>query len=145
MRGIPGLGDPSVPSQTAADPRLGRQPFSQPLGQLTGAPPRTQLTQIRVTPIVNAGGIVQVPTLIVPDTRENRFITLLAPFINFSVYVSAQANFNVLSALALPVGQPYEVALPGFQKLYAVTDSPVFVALQIQIAPAIASDTERRL
>jgi hypothetical protein len=139
------IGDPSLPSQTAADPRLGRQPGGQPLGRDTGAPSRTLLTQVRVTPMVNALGVAQQPTPIVLGTRENRFITLLAPFVNFRVYIAMSANVTPLSSLALPAGIPYEISLAGGQELYAATDAPVFLSVQIQVAPAIASDTERRL
>jgi hypothetical protein len=83
--------------------------------------------------------------MIVPATRENRFVTLTAPLILFSVYVNGEANFSTLSALSLPPGTAYEISLPGNQALYAVTDSPVFVSLRVQIASALAGDTERRL
>jgi len=139
------FGDPSLPATTAADPTLGRQPGGRPLGYYTGAPPRTQLFQINVTPQVNGLGVVQAPTPIVPATTQNRFVTLTAPLIAFAILVSPEASFNALSSYVLPPGLPYEISLPGNEALYAVTTSPVFVALQIQIAPAIASDTERRL
>jgi len=100
---------------------------------------------MQVTPIVNALGVPQIPTLIVPETRENRFITLIAPRNNFAIYIDGAPNLNVLSSLALPAGLPYEVSLPGNEGLWAVTDSPTFQTIQIQIAPAIASDLERRL
>jgi hypothetical protein len=139
------FGDPSLPATTAADPTLGRQPGGRPLGFYTGAPPRTQLTQVNVTPNVNALGVVQQPTLIVPGTTQNRFVTLTAPVLAFTILVSSEASFNPFSSHVLPPGLPYEISLPGNEQLYAVTTAPVFVALQIQIAPAIASDTERRL
>ena len=94
---------------------------------------------------MNALGAVQTPTLIVPVTPPNRFITLVAPWIAFAVLINPEASMNPLSNIVLPPGLPFEIPLPGNQALYAVTTSPVFVQLQIQIAPAIASDTERRL
>jgi hypothetical protein len=140
------FGDPSVPGQSASGPERGRfQPNSQPVGWNTGAPPATRLTQVPVTPIVNGAGIIQQPTLIVPETRENRFVILTAPFVAFVIYINDAANFNVQSSLSLTPGLPYEVSLQGGQKLYAVTDAPVFLPLRVQIAAAIASDTERRL
>jgi hypothetical protein len=142
------FGDPSLPATTAAmDPGAmpGRQPGGRPLGYATGAPPRTQLTQVNVTPNVNALGVVQQPTLIVPGTTQNRFVTLTAPLLAFAILVSSEASFNPFSSYTLPPGLPCEISLPGNEALYAVTTSPVFVPLQIQIAPAIASDTERRL
>lgn len=139
------FGDPSLPATTAADPMLGRQPGGRPLGFYTGAPPRTQLFQVNVTPQVNALGAVQPPTLIVPPTTQNRFVTLAAPFLAFAILVSPEASFNTFSSFTLPPGLPYEISLPGNEQLFAVTTAPVFIALQIQVAPAIASDTERRL
>lgn len=138
------FGDPSLPSTTAADRLDQRQPGGRPLGFYTGAPPRTQLLQVSVTPQVNALGVAQAPTPIVSPTRENRFITLTAPNIAFAVLVCPDSVFNALSSFTLPPGLAYEISLPGNEGLYAVTTSPVFVPLQIQIAPAIASDTERR-
>jgi hypothetical protein len=145
LRSARGFGEPSMPEQAAADRFAPRQPNSYPLGTLTGAPPRTRVLQVLVTPIVNALGVPQPPTMIVPETRENRFITLTPPISAFTVYVNTEAQFNVLSALALTPGVPYEIALAGNQALYAVTNAPTFQALQVQIAPAISSDTERRL
>ena len=145
MGGLRGFGEPSLPFNTAADPRTARQPFSQPLGTLTGAPSRTRLTQLQVTPRANGTGVLQTPTILVEATRENRIVTLTAPWTNFVIYVGNEPSLNLLSALSLPPGLPYEISLAGNQALYAVTDAPVFLTVRIQIAPAIASDTERRL
>jgi hypothetical protein len=140
------FGNPSLPSDTASEQGRPRsQPNTQPVGWLTGAPPATRLLQLPVTPIVNGAGLIQQPTLIVPETRENRFVTLTAPFVAFLIYIDFAANFGTQSSFSLPPGLPYEISLQGNQKLYAVTDSPVFLPLRIQIAAAIASDTERRL
>jgi hypothetical protein len=139
------LGNPTRPADTAAEAPMGRQPHSVPLGAYTGAPPRTRLLQIPVTPLVNALGIPQQPTVIVPETRGNRFVTLLAPINNFSILINGDPSFNPTSSLVLPAGIPYEITLPGNQKLYAATTAPTFQLLQVQIADAIASDTERRL
>ena len=140
-----GFNDPSLPGQVATDPRSLRQPNAQPLGANTGAPPATRLLQLQVTPIANNAGVLQQPTLIVPETRENRFVILTAPFVTFRIYVNPAANFGTQSSFPLPPGLPYEISLQGGQKLYAVTDSPVFLSLAIQITAAISSDTERRL
>lgn len=145
MRSVQDLGDPSVPSVTAAMPGSFRQPGGLPLGAYTGAPSRTLLYRMNVTPMVNALGVVQAPTQIVAPVPQNRFVTLTAPSILFAVLVGPEASFNALSSFTLTAGLPYEISLPGNQALFAVTTSPVFVALQIQIAPAIAADTERRL
>src|SRR5512135_3102908 len=103
------FGEPSLPATTAADSMLGRQPGGRPLGFYTGAPPRTQLTQVNVVPRVNALGVVQQPTLIVPATTQNRFVTLTAPLIAFAILVSPEASFNPFSSYTLPAGLPYEI------------------------------------
>jgi hypothetical protein len=139
------FGNPTRPTDVASDTCNVRQPNSVPVGTYTGAPPRTQLTQIPVTPIVNGAGVAQAPTVIVPETRGNRFVTLLAPINNFAILINGEASFNPTSSLILPAGIPYEITLQGNQKLYAVTTAPTFQLLQVQIADAIASDTERRL
>lgn len=143
--GFHSFGDPSRPSSTAADNYPSRQPGGRPLGYATGAPPRTTFLQINVTPIVNALGVAQQPTLIVPATPDNRFITITAPLVAFAVLINSAATFNPAASFTLPPGLPYELSLPGLEEIYAVTTSPVFVALQIQLAPAIAADMQRRL
>jgi hypothetical protein len=145
MAGVRALGDPSMGATVASDPRTARQPFSQPLGALTGTPTRTRFLQVLVTPLVNGAGVRQPPTLIVEATRENRFVILTAPLMNFRIFINSEANLSLLGSLSLPSGLPFEIPLPGNQALYAVTNAPVFLPLQIQIAAAIASDTERRL
>lgn len=133
------------PLDVAANSQFARQPNTQPVGTNTGAPPNTQLLQLPVTPIVNALGVVQVPTLIVPPTRENRFAILTAPFVGFTIYVNTTPNLSTQTNLALPPGLPYEISLQYDQGLWAVTDSPVFLSLRVQIAAALASNTERRI
>lgn len=130
------LGEPSIPRQTSRDGGM-RPPNSQPAGALTGVPTRTQFFNLQITP-----GLA---TVIVPQTRENRFIILLAPFFAFSIFVGESAGVSDLNGLALPPGIPYEVTLPGNQPLYAVTNAPVRLKLRVQIAPAITGDLERRL
>lgn len=74
--------------------------------------------------------------LIVPPTAANRQIVLLAPVVNFRIYIG-DSGVTPKTGFALPVGQPYEAAIPGLQEIYAVTDAPVFIVLQVQIAPII--------
>lgn len=112
-------------------------PNSQPAGMLTGAPTRTQFLNVQITP--------GVATLIVPQTRENRFVTLLASISVFSIFIGDSAGISTLNGLALPNGLPFEVPLPGNQALYAVSDALVRLQLRVQIAPAITGDIERRL
>lgn len=133
------FGEPSRPRDTAAE--IGRpQPFSQPLGQSTGAPPQTVLRQVVVVPYG------QQATCVVPATRENRFVTLTAPKSNFAIFISGVEAVNPNFGLPLPQGLPYEVSLPGNQAIYAVSDAPgITLKLNVQIASALAGDLERRL
>lgn len=139
MAGFGDFGDPSRPRDTAAE--LARpQPFSQPLGQLTGAPPQTVLRQVTVVP----NG--QQATCVVPSTRENRFVTLIAPKSNFTIYIASAEGVNPNFGHPLPAGMPYEVSLPGNQAIFAVSDAPgITLKLSVQIAAALAGDLERRL
>jgi len=130
------LGEPSLPKQTAAE--AGQpQPNSVPLGTYTGAPPPTQFRSIQVAP----------PTLpavcIVPVTRENRFVTLIAPLVAFTIFIGGP-DVNPNAGMPLTAGIPYEVSLPGNQALYAVSNAPVFLRLSVQVAAAMSSDLERR-
>jgi hypothetical protein len=133
------FGDPSRPRDTAAE--AGRaQPFSQPLGHYTGAPPQTVLKQVRVAP----NGFQA--TCVVPGTRENRFVTLTAVRSNFTIYIAGTQGVSPNFGLALPQGLPYEISLPGNQEIYAISDAPgITLDLNVQIAAALAGDLERRL
>lgn len=139
MAPLGAFGDPSRPRDTAAE--IGRpQPFSQPLGHYTGAPPQTVLKRVVVA---SSGNQV---TCVVPATRENRFVTLTAPKSNFTIFIAGVSSVSVNFGLALPQGIPYEVSLPGNQEIYAISNAPgVGVTLNVQIAAALAGDLERRL
>ena len=134
------FGDPSLPRSTATDVTPRSQPFSVPLGHYTGAPPPTQLKNELVAPASQA-----TPTCIVPATTQNRFVTMVAPLVAFSIYVGDSSGASLTQGIALPAGIPYEVSLPGNQALYAVTDAPVYLRVRIQVAAALAGDLERRL
>jgi len=110
------------------------------LGFYQGAPPQTQLTGAQIKPAALGGQ----PTCIVTSTRENRVVTLTAPFVGFRIFVG-NTGVSTTQGIALPLGLPYEISLPGGQALYAVTNAPVYLQLQIQVAPALAGDRERRL
>lgn len=138
MFGAQSFGDPSTPTSTAADRNVSHpQPFSRPLGSYTGAPTQTQLTN-------NLVGAGNAATCIVPLTRENRFVTLVAPLVAFTIYIGT-AGVSINSGHALTPGLPYEISLPGNQALYAVSNCPVALRLNIQIAAAMVGDLERRL
>jgi hypothetical protein len=134
------FGDPSTPKTTAADEPVRTQPFSKPLGSYTGVPPRTIFKNEQVAPFT-----VGQSSCIVAATRENRFVTLTAPFAGFVIYVQGSEGVSPSNGIALPPGLPYEISLPGNQALYAVTDAPVYLRVKVQIAAALAGDLERRL
>jgi hypothetical protein len=134
------FGDPSQPQSVAAEALLRSQPFSVPLGHYTGAPPQTQLRNEQVAPAGAGTG-----TCIVPATTPNRFVTLTAPLVGFSIFVGDSSGASLTQGIALPPGLPYEISLPGNQALYAVTDAPVYLRVRIQIAAALSGDLERRL
>ena len=113
----------------------GRQVNAEPHGARTGAPTRTVVRGISVA-------VGNVATQIVPDTVENRVVTVIAPNVAWSVFVGGEGVGP--SGFALPAGLPHDLVLPGGQSLYAVQNGPVPVQLQVQIAPILVGDTERR-
>jgi hypothetical protein len=132
--------DPSTPNQVAAE-RSRSQPNSGPLGQYTGAPPQTRLETPKVPPMT----ALQPSVCIVPPTRENRFVTLIAPDTAFAIYIGGTEAVRAGAGLPLPAGLPYEVSLPGKQAIYAASDAPVYLEVTVQIAAALAGDLERNL
>jgi hypothetical protein len=108
----------------------------QALGSLTGAPPRVAFKRL----IVSAG---PTPTLIVPGERASRSVVLTAPFVGFAIFVGNSSVRPNANSVALPPALPYEIILPGLEELYAVTDSPVGLPLQIQIGALLLGDRER--
>ncbi len=105
------------------------------LGAHTGAPPRTVVRAVQILP----GGT---PTQIVFQTRENRIITMTAPFVGFSIFIG---DSGVQAAdFSLPPGLPFDLPIPGFQELYAVSNAPVLLSLKLVISPMLIGDRERR-
>jgi hypothetical protein len=139
--GGPGLG--LIPGARVT-PAFQPTPNSEPLGALTGAPVRTILRSYQIIPSSAVGARGNEATLIVPETAANRVIILLAPTVNFRIYVG-DSGVNPGIGFALPPGQPYETILPGLQGLYAVTDAPVFLRLQVQIAPILYAEQQRKV
>ena len=134
-----GFGEPSRSQDTAAELGSRAQPFSVPLGTRTGAPPQTRLETVVVSPNLPATRVVQ-------ETVVNRFVTLIAPFSNFTIYIAGNSSVSATNGIALPAGLPYEISLPGNQAIYAITDAPgVIMRLRVQVAAAIVGDLERRL
>jgi hypothetical protein len=141
MNALSRFGDPSQPASVAADRFPGQrpQPNSGPLGQYTGAPPRTTLQTPSVAPLG------QPAVCLVQPTRENRFVTLIAPDVAFTVYVGLTSGVNAANGVALPAGIPYELSLPGEQGIYAASNAPVRLEVGVQMAAALAGDLERTL
>jgi hypothetical protein len=115
-------------------------PNSEPLGSETGAPPRPRWFSMQVAPY----GTKNAPVLIAPETRDNRIVTVVSPSVGFTVYVG-DAGVSPLNGYALSPGVSDDFALVGFQSLYAVTDAPVFLRLQIKIFSILLAERERRL
>jgi hypothetical protein len=117
-------------------------PNSEPVGALTGAPVHTIFRSTPVIPASAVGTKGNEATLIVPPTAPNRVVTLLAPFVPFRIYIGG-SGVSPQNGFALPVGQPYVAELPGLQGLYAVTDAPVYLTVQVQIALILFAERQR--
>lgn len=117
---------------------------SEPLGSLTGAPPFARMERISVVPYAALGGAGRrQPTVIAAAMRANRVVICTAPLVGFAIFVGdsgVQPGF----AFQLPPGLPYDFIIPGGQVLYAVTNAPTFMPLQVQNAPLLIGDKERR-
>ena len=134
------VGAALIEAGVGVQPRMASQPGSQPIGGDTGAPMHTVTTTKLVAPSGAAGG----PTQVVGPDRASRVVTLIAPNVAFSIFVG-DAGVKITD-MALPGGGlPYDIVLPGLQELYAVTDSPTFLSLRIQIAPLLIGDRERTM
>lgn len=118
-----------------ATPVFQPAPNSEPLGSLTGAPPRTQFYSRPIIP-----GLT--PTQIVVGAAPNRVAILTAPLIGFNIFIG-DAGVSVRNGLALTPGLNYEAILVGLQELFACTDSPVAVPLQVQVAAVLMAERER--
>lgn len=119
-------------------------PNSEPAGALTGAPIRTIFRSYRIIPASAVGVGGNEATQIVPGTASNRLVVLLAPAVNFSIYIG-DSGVTPDTGFALPAGQPYDAPLPGLQDLYAVTDAPVYLRLQVQISIVLSAEQQRKV
>jgi hypothetical protein len=147
MMGLPiAFGDASAGVALAAlnpednTPGGSGQVNSNPLGALTGAPPRTRLLLAQIVP----GSANQSPTVIAPAFPQNRVIVVTAPLVSYTIFVG-DGGVRVGTGLALPPGYPYEIIIPGLQQLYAITNAPGYLPLQIQDAALLVGDKERRV
>jgi hypothetical protein len=109
-----------------------------PLGARTGAPPWARFKSILIAPTGANGG----PTIVAEADVQSRIITITAPLVGFTIYIGAD-NVKV-GDFALPRGLPYDCPVPGGQFVYAVTDAPVYLPLQVQIGALLIGDSERR-
>ncbi|OHD23639.1 MAG: hypothetical protein A2Y38_01420 [Spirochaetes bacterium GWB1_59_5] len=138
--GNPAPGFPGVRTTPGFEPA----PNAEPLGALTGAPPRTKFYSRPVIPAVAVGVGGNEATQIVDGTAANRVAVLLAPDVGFTIFIGP-SGVSPATGLALPPGQPYEAILVGLQDLYAVSNAPVWLPLQVQVAPVLMAERERKL
>ncbi|MBV8721699.1 MAG: hypothetical protein JO277_06095 [Candidatus Eremiobacteraeota bacterium] len=138
--GNPGPGIVGVRATPAFTPT----PNNEPMGALTGAPVRTTLRSYQIIPASAVGQGGREATLIVPPTASNRVAILLAPLVAFRIYIGG-SGVTPQTGFALPQGQPYETILPGLQEIYAVTDAPIYLALQVQVAPILYAEQQRKV
>lgn len=130
----PTLGSRSTPAYSPT-------PNNVPVGANTGAPPRTRFYSRQVIPSSAVGGRDE-PTKIVEGTSENRSVTLLAPVNSGTVYIG-DAGVTPATGFALPEGLAFVAFLVGLQDLYAVTDSPTYTQIQVQVAVILAAEQAR--
>lgn len=140
-----GLGDPGpLIGGSRHTPGYQPTPNSEPQGALTGAPVRTIFRSYQIIPASAVGATGNEATLIVPGTAGNRVISLLAPNVNFRIFIG-DSGVTPLTGFALPPGQPYETVIPGLQDIFAVTDAPVYMRLQVQIASILFAEQQRKV
>lgn len=145
MMGGGGFGNPGpvIQGGLRATPGQMPAPNSEPLGARTGAPPRVEFYSTLVIPFAAVGSNGVEATQIVPPTPPNRVVVLTPPLVQFTVYIG-KSGVSPQNGLALTPGLNYEALLVGLQELYAVTDAPVYLPLQIQISPVLFAERERK-
>lgn len=132
--GSPGL----VPGVRATPNRWEPTPNGEPAGANTGAPPRTRFFSMPVPPATSEGAPVQ----LVAPTPENRVVIITPPAVGFTIFVG-DAGVSPKNGTALTPGLNYEVILPGLQALYAVTNAPVYLRVNVQVAIVLAAERQR--
>lgn len=142
MNGVPagGLGSIGTPGVVAAgiraQPTVAPVPNNVPAGAQTGAPPRTQLYSRLVIPAGKGQA-----TLLVPPTPENRVVAVRPPNTAFALYVGDQ-SVNPASGFAVPtIGE--DIPLPGLQGLWAVTDAPTYVRVNVYVSIVLMAEQAR--
>jgi hypothetical protein len=128
---------------TRSTPGVTPVPNSEPVGAMSGAPPHTRFFNVQVIPFSAAQSKNAQPSQVVQSTRENRVALLTAPAVGFLIYVG-DTGVSPARGMALIPGTVTEIILVGGQDLYAVTDAPCFLALQVQISIVLMAEQERR-
>jgi len=128
-----GLGN--LPFGSRHTPGVEGAPNAEPVGALSGAPPRTALYRRLIT-----GN----PQAIVTGTPENRTVTLVPPLVGWTIYVG-DASVSPASGIALIPGLNNIINIPGLQDLWAVTDAPIALPLSVQIAIVLMAEQQRRV
>lgn len=140
MAGVPGV----VAAGIRAQPTVAPVPNNVPAGAQTGAPPRTQLYSRLVVPSVlltTPGSGVKTATPIVGATPENRVVNILPPNVNFTVFIG-DAGVTPLNGYAVPA-TGVDIPLPGLQDLYAVTDAPTWLRVNIWVSIVLMAEQAR--
>ncbi len=114
-------------------PAFSPAPNSEPVGALNGVPPRTVLYRRDITTDAQQ---------IVIGTAENRVVFLTAPRVSYTIWIG-DSSVTQKNGVALVGGLTYDVPIIGLQELYAVTDSPVAIPLQIQVAIVLMAERQR--
>lgn len=130
--GNPGAFIPGVRAQPGVAPA----PNSVPAGAQTGAPPRTQLYSRPVTP-----ASTNKRTLLVAATPENRVVSIQPPNVAFTLYVG-DASVSPLNGYAVPP-TGVQIPLPGLQELYAVTDAPTYMRVNVYVSIVLMAEQAR--
>ena len=112
-------------------------PNSEALGSETGAPPRPRYFSMAIPSGVDA-------VLVAPPTRDNRVVFITSPNVGFTVFVGDD-GLTVNNGFALTAGTQEEFPLVGFQGLYAITNAPVLLRVQVAITPILLAERERKL
>lgn len=127
------IGGLVIPGGLRATPGVQPAPNSEPVGALSGVPPRTKLYQRSVTNRAQE---------VVLGTPENRLAVLTAPAVGWNIWVG-DASVNTKTGLQLPPGLPYDVPIIGLQPLYAITDAPITLPLQIMVTIVLMAERQR--
>lgn len=134
---------PLVSAGVRATPGYRPTPNSVPAGAKTGAPPRTRLYNVQVIPFSAIGRAGNEVSEIVQGTPENRIVILTAPAVGWTIFVG-DSGVSPQNGMALLPGQATDIPLPGLQSLFAVTDAPVYLQLQILTSIVLLAEQARK-